>query len=67
MSLIVLTSNNDVVLELEKCRQCPGRAYADAQIFLVIANVLKLFTIGPPAGNPTFRPEDIKYRSDIVR
>ena len=64
---IILTSNNESAMELKKLSQCPGRAYADTQMFLIIANVLKVFTIGPPAGNPMFRPEDVKYGSGVVR
>jgi len=65
MSFIVVTSN-EVTLELE-LRQFPGRAFAEAQLFVMIANVLKLFTIRPPAGNLAFSPEDLKYCSGIIR
>ena len=48
-------------------RECPGKALADAQLFLAISNVLKLFTIGPPTGIVDFKSEDIKYASGLIR
>ena len=49
------------------CSQCPGKAFADAQVFLVVANLLRLFNIGPPANNPGLKAEDVKYRSGLIR
>src|ERR1700761_8979184 len=47
--------------------QCPGKAFADSQVFLVAANLLKLFNIGPPANNLGLKSEDVKYRSGLIR
>jgi len=48
-------------------RQCPGKALADSQVFLCMANILKTFNIGPPRDNDgaTYTPR-WKFTSGIL-
>lgn len=47
--------------------KCPGRYLADAELFIIVASVLKCFTIEPqPDATLPVRHEDL-FTSEIVR
>lgn len=48
--------------------QCPGRAFAESQLFFTMALILKVFNVLPPLdaeGREIMQPD--AYRSGIVR
>lgn len=50
-------------------RICPGRYFADASLWLMMANILAMFDIGPPLdglGNPRVIGK-IEYTSGVTR
>lgn len=53
---------------VNECRICPGRFFADATIWLTVANVLAFFDIGPIADLESGKalPPDGSYHSGFT-